>query len=237
MTQREAEARPSDSLPVPALEPGDRLSREEFERRYEAMPHLKEAELIEGVVFIPSPVRLGRHGNPHGRMITWLGTYEASTPGVLIGDNSTARLDLINEPQPDALLLIDPFCGGQARITADDYVESAPELVAEVASSSASYDMHTKLEAYQRNGVREHVVWRVLDQTVDWFVLRSNQFQPLPTDQDSLFRSRVFPGLWLDAAALVGGDPARVLTVVQQGTAAREHADFVARLKSAAGTT
>ena len=38
------------------LEHGDHLTREEFERRYEAMPHVRKAELIEGVVYMPSPV-------------------------------------------------------------------------------------------------------------------------------------------------------------------------------------
>ena len=140
---------------VPPLEAGDHLTRAEFERRYDAMPNLKKAELIEGVVFMPSPVRFRRHGGPQFRLITWLGLYEASTSGVLGADNSTARLDLDNEPQPDALLLIDPARGGQAIIDPDDYVEGAPELVAEIAASSASYDLHTKLNVYRRNGVRE----------------------------------------------------------------------------------
>src|SRR3989442_5306630 len=114
--------------PIPPLEPGDRLSRSEFERRYEAMPQLKKAELIEGVVYMPSPVRFRRHSRPHADFITWLGFYRAHTPGVEAADNSTARLDLDNEPQPDAILLIDPAYGGQARISEDDYIESAPEL-------------------------------------------------------------------------------------------------------------
>lgn len=229
-----------ESLPrpkIPPLEPGDRLTREEFERRYEAMPHLKKAELIEGVVYMPSPVRHRHHGRPHFQLIGWLAAYEAATPGVEGGDNSTARLDLPNEPQPDALLLIDPARGGQARISADDYIESAPELVAEVASSSASYDLHTKLEAYRRNGAKEYIVWRVLDQEVDWFVLRGEQYEKLAADASGCFKSTVFPGLWLDAPALVRGDGlAQVLAVVQQGIASREHREFVARLNPQAGT-
>ncbi len=221
---------PSAEVILP-MEPGDRLTRAEFERRYDAMPHLKKAELIEGVVFMPSPVRLRRHSQPHFRLITWLGTYEAATPGVVGGDNATARLDLDNEPQPDALLLIDPARGGQARISADDYIEDAPELVAEVAASSASYDLHTKLNVYRRNGVREYLVWRVLEQQLDWFVLRSGQFQPLAANPDGLLCSEVYPGLWLDAAALVQGDMQRVLAVVQQGLASPEHLAFVQRLQ------
>ncbi len=201
------------------LEPGDRLTRDEFERRYDAMPQLKKAELIEGVVYMPSPVRQRHHGRPYGRHMTWLGTYEAATPGVEIGDNSTIRLDQDNTPQSDALLMIEPAHGGQARISADDYVETAPELVAEVAASSASFDLHTKLNVYRRNGVREYLVWRVLDRQFDWFVLRSGQFQPLPADAAGILRSEVFPGLWLDQGALLNGDMPRVLAVVQQGIA------------------
>ncbi|HZN35176.1 MAG TPA: Uma2 family endonuclease, partial [Pirellulaceae bacterium] len=130
--------------PIPPLEPGDRLTRDEFERRYEAMPHLKKAELIEGVVYMPSPVRFYRHGTPQSHLVTWLGNYRAATPGCEVGDNTTARLDMDNEPQPDAMLLIEPMCGGQVKVSEDDYIEGAPELVAEVASSSVSFDLHTK---------------------------------------------------------------------------------------------
>ena len=221
--------RPETIMP---LEPGDRLTRDEFERRYDAMPGLKKAELIEGVVYMPSPVRHRRHSRPHFRLIGWLASYEAATPGVEGGDNGTARLDLDNEPQPDALLLIDPACGGQARISADDYVEQAPELVAEVSASSASFDLHTKLTVYRRSGVREYLVWRVLDQQFDWFVLRAGQFQPLAPDSAGLLRSEVFPGLWLDAAALLRGDMPRVLAVVQEGVATAEHAAFVQQLQA-----
>jgi Uma2 family endonuclease len=154
---------PLSSEDVLPLEPGDKLTRVEFERRYEQMPRVKKAELIEGIVFMPSPVRLRRHGRPHLHLAGWLAMYESATPGVLGGDNTTTRLDDSNEPQPDLLLLIEPNLGGQAPVSEDDYVEAAPELVAEVASSSASYDLNTKLETYRRNGVKEYIVWRVLD--------------------------------------------------------------------------
>jgi Uma2 family endonuclease len=146
------------------------------------------------------------------------------------GDNSTIRLDVNNEPQPDALLLIDPGRGGQARISDDDYVEDSPEWVGEVAADSASYELNVKLNIYRRSGVREYVVWRVLDREVDWFVLRGGQYERLPMDAEGILRSEVFPGLWLDVAALVRGDMVRVLAVVQQGLASPEHAAFVARL-------
>ena len=226
----------SSRAKVPPLENGDVLTRAEFERRYEAMPHLKKAELIEGVVYVPSPVRHRAHSHPHIHLTGWLVQYEAGTPGVEAGDNGTVRLDLDNEPQPDALLFIDPACGGQARIDADDYIEGAPELVAEVASSSASYDLHVKLRVYRRNGVREYIVWRVLEQELDWFVLRAGQYARMSVDAEGLLKSEVFPGLWLDSAALLRGDLATVLAVVQRGLASPEHAAFVARLHPPATT-
>ena len=225
-------AEPRGIYDPPRLENGDRLTRDEFERRYRAMPRLKKAELIEGVVYMPSPVRLRHHGQPHFDLITWLGTYKSRTAGLLTGDNSTVRLDLDNEPQPDALLLIDPALGGQATISDDDFVEGAPELVAEVAASSASYDANVKRDAYRRNGVREYLVWRVLDREIDWFVLRRGRYEPLPRDADSVYRSEIFPGLWLDAAAMLAGDLKRVLDVLLQGLASREHAAWVERLHS-----
>jgi Uma2 family endonuclease len=215
---------------VPLLENGDRLTRAEFERRYAAMPQLKKAELIEGVVYVPSPVRYRRHGAPHAHIVIWLGQYAAGTPGVEVSDNSTVRLDLDNEPQPDALLLIDPARGGQTRFSPDDYIEGAPELVAEVASSSVSYDLHAKLHVYRRNGVREYLVWRVIEQAIDWFVLQAGQYERLPADASGVVRSTVFPGLWLAPEALLQGDLARLLATVQHGLASPEHAAFVARL-------
>jgi Uma2 family endonuclease len=221
---------PSPESVIPPLEPGDRLSRAEFERRYEAMPELNKAELIEGIVYMPSPVRLRRHGRPHAHLIHWLVDYEFATPGAIIAGNATVRLDLDNEPQPDAVLLIDPAHGGQARIAADDYIEDAPELVAEVSSSTVSFDLNTKLKVYRRNGVREYIVWRVRDREIDWFLLRGRRYVRLPLDKTGLYRSKVFAGLWLDPAALVRGDTARVQAALQRGLASAEHAAFVARL-------
>jgi Uma2 family endonuclease len=232
-----SQLRASSCEAIPPLENGDTLTRAEFERRYEAMPHLKKAELIEGVVYVPSPVRHRYHGHQHTHLISWLGYYEAHTPGVEASDNVTVRLDLDNEPQPDALLFIDPACGGQVLIDADGYIEGAPELVAEVASSSASYDLHAKLRVYRRNGVRDYIVWRVLDQEIDWFVLRAEQYERLPLDAAGLYRSEVFPGLWLDPAALLRGDLAAVLAVVQRGLASPEHTAFATRLRPSSPTT
>lgn len=217
---------------IPPLEPGDRLTRDEFERRYQAMPHLKKAELIEGVVYMPSPVRMFRHGQPQSDLVCWLGVYRAATIGLFGGDNTTARLDLDNEPQPDAMLLIDPARGGQVKVSEDDYVEGAPELVAEVSSSSVSFDLHTKFQVYRRCGVKEYIVWRVMDRVIDWFVLAGGAYERMEPDADGVLKSRVFPGLWLDAEALIGGDLAKVLACVQAGIGSSEHAAFVKRLNS-----
>ena len=214
----------------PLLKDGDRLSRDEFERRYEAMPQLKKAELIEGVVYMPSPIRCQHHGEPQLDLNAWLAVYKAHTPGVRGADNSTVRLDLTNEPQPDSLLFIDPARGGQARLSADDYLEGSPELLAEISASTVRLDLGAKLTAYQRNGVQEYIVWRVLDREIDWFVLHDGRFERHAPDAQGILRSTVFPGLWLDPAALIRGDLATVLAVLNQGLASPEHAAFVTRL-------
>ncbi len=216
---------------IPPLRSGDHLTRDEFERRYQAMPHVDKAELIEGVVYMPSPVSAEDHGEPHFDFITWLGVYRARTPQVRGGDNATLRLDLDNEPQPDGYLRLLPEFAGQARLV-DGYVTGAPELIVEIAASSASYDLHEKLHAYRRNGVREYVVWRVWDEIIDWFVLRSGRFEQLAL-ADGIYRSEVLPGLWLEPAAVLRGDLARVLEVLQQGLASPEHAAFVTALQKA----
>jgi Uma2 family endonuclease len=224
---------PTAPVPLPAvppLEPGDCLTREEFERRYTAMPQLKKAELIEGVVHMPSAVRWNQHAIPQAAFITWLGTYWASTPGVQAGDNGTIRMNLDNEPQPDGTLIVLPTHGGQVQLSADDYIIGGPELAGEVAASSANIDLNTKLRVYRRNQVLEYIVWRVLDQAIDWFVLRQGQYDRLPLSA-GIYQSVVFPGLWLDPAALARFDLATVLQVLQQGLASAAHTDFVARLQ------
>lgn len=222
-------ARPPQPLP---LETGDRLTRAEFERRYHAMPKVKKAELIEGVVYMPSPVRVKSHGKPHGKIMTWLGNYCASTQGVDFGDNVTLRLDADNEPQPDAALWIEETRGGRSRVTEDDYLEGSPELIVEVASSSASYDIHEKFNVYRRNGVQEYIVWRVYDGQIDWFSLQNEQYVQLQPDDAGVIESGVFPGLRLNVAAMLAGDLARVLAELQDGINSESHAAFL-KLKAA----
>src|SRR4051812_33556864 len=178
---------------IPPLQPGDRLTRAEFERRFDATPNLKRAELIEGVVYMPPPVSADSHGEPHVDLSHWIATYRVGTQGTKAGDNSSLRLDLDNMPQPDVYLRILTENGGQCRIDAEGYIEGAPELVAEVAATSGSYDLHSKLAVSRRNGVREYVVWRVLDRAVDYFVLRDGAYAALPHDRRGILKSEVFP--------------------------------------------
>jgi Uma2 family endonuclease len=221
---------PARAPAIPPLQNGDHLTRLEFERRYEAMPDVKKAELIEGIVYMPSPVNHEMHSNPHIRVGFWVAYYSMRTPFVEPGDNATVRLDLDNEPQPDVNLFIRPEYGGQIKLV-DGFIEGAPEFVAEVANSSTSIDLHPKFKAYRRNGIREYLVWRVADGEVDWFVLRGGEYEKLALSSDGLFRSTVFPGLWLNPAALLKNDLVALASAVEQGCATPEHAAFVKTLQ------
>ena len=222
---------------IPPLENGDRLTRSEFKRRYDAMPSLKKAELLEGIVHLmASPVSHKKHGRPHFQTITWLGQYAATTPGIEGGDNSSLELDPDNMPQPDCLLYVTPEFGGTVRFTEDDYVAGAPDLIVEIASSSASYDLHSKFNVYRRNGVKEYVVWQVRNTTIAWFVLRDSVYEPLAVNAEGIYQSTIFPGLWLDPTAMVAGDMAAVARTLTLGISTAEHAAFVASLAAKAAS-
>ncbi|RIK78815.1 MAG: Uma2 family endonuclease [Planctomycetota bacterium] len=218
---------------VPRLQNGDRLTRIEFERRYLAMPEVKKAELIEGIVYMPSPVRIV-HGEPHATLAGWIVYYASKAPGLRFADNSTCRLDGANEPQPDLMLMLPASAGGAARIDEDNYVSGSPELVCEIAASSVSIDLHAKKNAYERNGVQDYIVWRIEDGAIDWFELVDGRFQPLAADEKGRFRSKAFPGLWLDAPAMLSRNLAKVFAAVDEGTSTPEHAAFAKRLAEAA---
>ena len=219
---------------IPPLENGDTLTREDFERRYHAMPRVKKAELIEGKVYMPSPVRCRNHSEPDNAIAGWLFHYRAMTPGIRAASNGTVRLDETNEPQPDSYLRIDERYGGQSKVSEDDYLEGAPELVVEIAASSAAYDLREKLAAYQRNGVREYVVWATFDQQIYWFSLAAGADVRLAEDEQGIMRSQVFPGLWLNVPALLKDDLASILNTLQQGLASAAHQEFVQRLAASA---
>lgn len=214
----------------PPLQSGDRLSRPEFERRYAADPHIKKAELIEGIVYVASPLRHEQHGKPHSRVMTWLGVYQAMTPGVDLSIEPTVRLDGENEPQPDAVLFIEANAGGQTRISRDGYIEGSPELIVEIAASSAAIDRGSKKRSYRRNGVLEYAIWQSHENQLEWFGLADGEYQLLSPDSEGIIRSRVFPGLWLAVEALLSHQMARVLEGVQAGVQSAEHQAFVERL-------
>jgi Uma2 family endonuclease len=211
---------------LPFLESGDRLTRPEFERRYNAMPDCKKAELIEGRVYMASPVRARKHGRPHAAIMGWLYIYWAALPGLELLDNATIRLDNDNEPQPDGCLRLEENYGGQSRVSVDDYIEGAPELIVEIAASTASYDLHEKKEVYRRHGVKEYLVWRVIDRSVDWFRLRDGDYILVESDADGLIQSEVFPGLWLEVTDLLAGNQAGVIAKLHQGLASSEFDTF-----------
>ena len=214
VSQVSEEAR--SKVPPPSLENGDHLTRREFERRYEAMPHLKKAELIEGIVYMPSPVHAQSHAKPHSAIITLLSVYSASTQGTAVFDNPTLRLDEDNEVQPDAVLMRDPDRGGKARFSEDDYLEGAPELIVEIASSSASYDLHQKLNVYRRAGVQEYLVWQVREQELHWWKLSEGLYVPIAPDEVGVLCSEVFPGLSLAVPQILSGDVQAALEVLHQ---------------------
>lgn len=212
------------------LEAGDRLDRAEFHRRYLATPAIRKAELVEGIVYVPSPLRVDQHALPDAAVGHWLSTYAVATPGVRVAHNATVLLDDRNEVQPDVLAFIDRDRGGRSEITRDGYLAGPPELVVEIAASSASYDNHVKRSAYERAGIQEYVLWRTLDRAVDWWALVDGRYEPLPRDAQGLVASRVLPGLVLDVAALLADDLAGVVAAQQARHGSPAHAAFVAKL-------
>jgi Uma2 family endonuclease len=197
-------------------------------RRWEAMPDLKHAELIDGIVYMPSPVsRL--HSLFHLPLSTWIGCYLGATPGSTGGIDGTWLMDERNVPQPDIDLSILSEHGGQSR-EEGIYSGGAPELIVEVAASSRSRDLGAKLKLYGRMSVREYLVAVAGKKQFVWYELTESGYRPLDPDADGVFRSRFFPGLWLDPAALWRIDLARLLAVLQQGIATAEHGSFDTRL-------
>lgn len=231
VTQSVSQVPHAEHNTFPPLESGDRLTRPEFERRYAAASHIRKAELIEGIVYVASPLRHEQHGKPHSRVMTWLGVYQAMTSGVDLSDAPTVRLDLDNEPQPDAVLFIQSEVGGQTRISSDGYIEGSPELIVEIAASSAAIDTGSKKQVYRRNGVLEYVIWQSYENRIEWFRLQDGAYELIVPNQDGIIRSQVFSGLWLAVEALLSNQMAQVLEVLQLGLHSPEHGVFVEQLR------
>jgi Uma2 family endonuclease len=227
----EAERPPTPAPPwaLPPLEAGQRLDQPTFHARYEAMPPRTRAELIGGVVHMPSPMRED-HGEVDDNVAGWLFHYRRFTRGIRGAGNATVILGDSGEPQPDRILYLPEALGGLSRIDKDGYITGPPELVVEVARSSRAIDLGSKKQDYERAGVPEYVVVELDPDQVHWFRLREGRYVELPPGPDGLFRSEVFPGLWLDAAALFAGDLDGLIAALERGLATPEHAAFVARL-------
>jgi Uma2 family endonuclease len=231
---------------IPPLRDGDRLTGEEFFRRYEADRQVVQAELINGVVHINSrrvlengrewnePPITATHGTSLAALVWWMGYYSAHTEGVNGSAPTTIKLSEMTVPEPDATLRIHEDNGGQSYGGPDDYIHGPPELVSEIADTTAWKDLGPKFDAYAADGIREYIVWRTHIKQIDWFELRRKQYVPIEPDADGLLRSRVFPGLWLNPTALVSDRAKRVLRDLERGLASPEHAAFVAKLKKRA---
>jgi len=218
-------------LHLPPLEAGDHLDQTTFHARYEAMPSDFRAELIGGVVFVSSPLR-SEHGESHALVMGWLTHYWIATPGTRVRDNATAILGDDSEPQPDAALIIEPERGGQTSVSEDGYATGPPELIVEVASSSESIDLHAKRRDYEQAGVLDYVVVVLRQRVVRWFVLQDGTYREVEADASGMFKSTVFPGLWLDASALLRRDVRQVMATLQHGLETPEHAAFVQQLQA-----
>jgi Uma2 family endonuclease len=231
--QEEADMATGFKLPStrnqPPLENGDRLDQKTFHARYEAMPEDCRAELIGGIVHMPSPQKVS-HSKAQQLVVRWLEEYAEATPGAEALANNTQILGPESEPEPDASLFIAPERGGRVFVDEDDYLNGSPELIVEVSFSTESIDLHRKKDDYQKAGVREYGVLALRMQQVFWFVLQRGEYKEVPLPADGIFRSRVFPGLWLDAEALLRNQRPRVMAALKLGLATPEHAAFVTKL-------
>jgi len=223
--------RNQESVLVLPLRDGERMSVEEFERRWEAMPDLKRAELIEGRVYMnAAALRWDWHAEPYGILMLALAFYGAYTPGALFGTEPSVRMEEGSLPQPDGVLRISEEFGGQTKIEGG-FVVGGPELVAEISASSERHDLGVKKDLYFRCGVREYLNWSVLEERIVLFHRDADQFVELNLESDGMLKSRVFPGLWLDPTAMIQHDRLRVIEVLQLGIQSSEHQAFVKELE------
>lgn len=225
-------AAPLRAIPrIPPLENGATLTANEFWRRYRGMNEDFKAELIDGMVFLKNfPVSSGGHGIPDGLLHYWAGHYSLGTPGVIHSPNSTILLGPKNTPQPDSLLRVETEKGGTSQLDDDGYVVGPPELVIEIAASSASIDVRKKRDAYRDAKVPEYLVWRTYDSAVNWWYLENGEYVELKQDKFSIIRSRIFPGLWLNVPALLKRDLASAVATLNKGLKSAEHKRFLKQL-------
>lgn len=224
----------SGHVALEAMEPlrsGDVLDQPTFHRRYEAMPDGFNAELIDAIVYVHGRITYA-HATLSATVHYWLGCYSMHTPGTCGMARPTVILDHSNEPQPDAGLRIEQEHGGHSWIGPDDYICGSPELFVEIAYSSESIDLHQKRRAYERAGVQEYVVVLIRESAVRFFRLEQHAYHEVSADADGIWRSSVFPGLWLNVRALLDRDGLALLETVQRGIGSEAHQQFVAQLHS-----
>ena len=209
----------------PKLINGDRLSLAEFNYLYKNSPHIRRAELIEGVVYVASPVYLP-HGYAQADIIGVLYTYSVHTPHTVCVGEQSVELDGDNAVQPDSALWIEDAVDESGGI-----VVGSPTLVVEVASSTRSYDLGAKKRVYRRNKVQEYLVLSAFEKKVFWFRWVDGVYVEIEPDEDGVYKSEVFPGLWLDSMAFWERDGMALMEVLQAGIKSAEHAQFVETLR------
>jgi Uma2 family endonuclease len=207
---------------------GDHMGQAEFHRKYLAYPDDTKFELIGGTVYVASPLGLP-HADFHFLLSGLFWTYSDETPGVQGLDNCTLILDEENEVQPDLAIRLLPEFGGKSSVTKNSYLQGSPELIVEIAQSSRAIDLYQKKDAYRRAGVQEYLVLAVKQEVV-WFDFRSRKV--LSSSEAGICKSRVFPGLWLDTAALLNQRKTELKAALRAGLDSPEHAAFVTRLKA-----
>ena len=217
----------------PVLHAGDHLDAETFLRRWEGMPELKRAELVEGRAYLmPSPVS-EMHGQPHDVVMQWIAAYRRLTPGLAGLVDTTLVIDDETVLQPDYQLNLPQAAGGRTGRTAKGYVTGAPELVVEIAHSTESMDLHEKREIYRRAGVAEYLVWRTHEAAIDWWSNAGDAWRPIEPDGQGVRYSRVYPGLATSNEMLLAGDLGRLAEAIERacaGPCRDEHAALRERL-------
>jgi hypothetical protein len=215
---------------LPPLVAGQKLDRATFHERYEAMPPGTRAELVGGIVYMPSPLGYD-HGIFDGHASDWLGHYKRFTPGLQRALNATTQFDDYGEPQPDLQLRIPEELGGLSRIE-NGYLVGPPELIVEISRTTRKYDLGPKKADYERAGVLEYLFIGLDPQEIRWFAREGARLVEVAAGEDGIYRSQVFPGLWLDPHAYFAEDIETLFTTLDQGLATPAHAEFVVRLQA-----
>jgi Uma2 family endonuclease len=224
------EAHPVQTGPI--LFDGQRLDQPAFHEIYSQMPEDFRAELIDGVVYLMNMGVFEDHGRSDASINGLLYFYSVETPGTIVQANTTTKLGPRSEVQPDSALLIDPDFGGRTRSDPGRFTVEAPELVVEISNSTLRLDLNTKKRVYEEAGALEYVVFDIPHRKFHWFALSECHFEPLQIGDDGLYRSKAFPGLWLDEAAFVRGDGRSVMASLRLGLESPEHAAFVELLQA-----